>query len=73
MAIKKDFIPKKNLDTFSLHTSLYTHDKLVDQSVVEYDCADIDPTKCLSAEEELYDTSDTNTIFISILILILLV
>ncbi len=46
MAIKKDFISKVNLDTFSLHASLYTNNKLVDESIMEYDCKLIDPASC---------------------------
>lgn len=46
MAIKKDFIPKKDMDTFSVHASLYTDGKLVDESEMQYDCTLIAPTQC---------------------------
>jgi len=46
MAVKKDFIAKKTLDTFSVHAALYTDNKLVDESTMKYDCTLLDPTKC---------------------------
>jgi len=46
MAVKKDFVPKVNLDVFSVKASLYTDNKLVDESIMKYDCKLIDPTKC---------------------------
>jgi hypothetical protein len=47
MAVKKDFVSKVNLDIFSVHASLYTDGKLVDESTMRYDCNEIDPTKCI--------------------------
>ena len=46
MAVKKDFIPKTNLDHFFLSAQLWQGDKLVDQSKIEYDCKKIDPKLC---------------------------
>ncbi len=46
MAVKKDFIAKNNLDTFSLIASVYTNGKLVDRSEMQYDCMRIDPSIC---------------------------
>jgi len=46
MAIKKDFKPKKNLDKFSVYSAIYTDDKLVDESTMEYDCQLIDSSTC---------------------------
>ena len=46
MAVKKDFIPKTNLDHFFLSAQLWQGDKLVDQSKIEYDCKKIDHKLC---------------------------
>ncbi len=46
MAVKKDFKPKTTLDKFSVYAAIYTDGKLVDESSMEYNCADIDPSSC---------------------------
>ncbi len=62
MILKKDFTSKYNIGVFSLHTSIFKNDKLVDESVVNYDCKNIDPSKCV----------DDNSGFITLLIVIVL-
>lgn len=46
MAVKKDFISKKNLDHFFLSAQLWQSGELVDQANLEYDCSKIDPGLC---------------------------
>lgn len=56
MAVKKDFIPKKDMSTFSLYASLYTDGKLIDESSMQYDCQLIDPAQCLPEKKDIYRT-----------------
>ena len=53
IAVKKDFVSKVNLNTFSVHASLYTDGKLVDQSTIKYDCNLIDPRKCIKEDDKM--------------------
>lgn len=46
MAVKDDFVSKKNLDHFFLSAQLWQGQNLVDQSTLEYDCNSIDPNLC---------------------------
>jgi len=46
MAVKKDFTLEKTLDNFSVHAALYTDNKLVDESTMQYDCTLLDPARC---------------------------
>ncbi len=46
MAVKKDFVPTKTLDRFSIQTKLYQSGTLVEQATIFYDCAKIDPALC---------------------------
>jgi hypothetical protein len=47
MGLKDDFIPKKNYDKFSIIAELSQGGKVIDSVKMEYDCKDIDPSKCL--------------------------
>ena len=71
MAVKKDFTPKTNLDKFSVHASIYTNGELVDESIMEYDCALIDPTSC--TQESSSSITQIITAFITILLFILII
>ncbi len=68
MAVKKDFVSKKNLDKFSLYTELWSGGKIVDQSTIYYDCNSIDPNLCNKKSNNVLVT----TIAIIALILIAL-
>ncbi|MEK7609985.1 MAG: hypothetical protein AAB470_02605 [Patescibacteria group bacterium] len=46
MAVKKDFVPKKTLDTFTLRATLYQAGNIVDKSSIVYSCKTIDPDSC---------------------------
>jgi len=72
MAVKKDFIAKKTLDTFSVHAALYTDNKLVDESTMKYDCTLLDPVKCPAKTIEPPKITQSMTKNISTLVLSLL-
>jgi hypothetical protein len=73
MAIKKDFTPKKTLDTFTIYASLYTDGKLMDESLIEYDCQRIDPTKCLPEEKNIYTIQNAHNNIIGLAILFFII
>lgn len=71
IAVKKDFTPKTNLDKFSVHASVYTNGEIVDQSVMEYDCALIDPSSC--SEKTASSTTQIIIGFITLILFILII
>lgn len=73
MAVKKDFIPKRNLNNFTLYASLYTDGELVDESVIEYDCNRIDPAKCIPDEKGIFGTQEIDIPMIGIFVLLLVI
>ena len=46
IAVKSDFVSKKDLKDFSIEAELWQGNKLVDKSVMKYSCKDIDPENC---------------------------
>ena len=46
MAVKSDFVAKKDADNFILSASLWQAGKLVDEATVVYNCDSVDPSKC---------------------------
>lgn len=65
MAVKDDFISRKNLDHFFLNVKLWQNSELVDQSILEYDCKKIDPNFCYK--------KDKTTIYIVVGAIIILI
>jgi hypothetical protein len=75
MAVKKDFTPKTTLNKFTVHASVYTNGELVDESIMEYDCSLIDPSKCLEEKSSFSFAQiiiGISSIILLIIILVLL-
>ena len=47
MGVKDDFVPNASYDKFSILAELSQGGKVVDKAKMDYDCKDIDPSKCL--------------------------
>ncbi len=69
MAVKKDFIPSRDLASFSLVSEIYHAGVLVGSSTLVYDCNKLDPTKCKKGGEG----SDLRAFIISLLLIVVLV
>lgn len=52
MGLKSDFTPKENYDKFTLKAELFHENKLIDSSLLEYDCKNINPNLCLPENEK---------------------
>jgi hypothetical protein len=70
MAVKKDFISKKNFDYFIVFSELYQGEKLIDQSKMVYDCNQIDSKLC-SSNINIYLIISAILLFILILFFII--
>ena len=74
MAVKNDFKSKVSLDHFFLTAQLWQADKLVDQSIIEYDCNKIDAKLCNKKSDWLETVKNNfSLLYIVLGIVILLV
>ncbi len=47
MGVKDDFVPSQSYDKFSLVAEFSQNGKVIDTAKMDYDCKNIDPSKCL--------------------------
>jgi hypothetical protein len=71
MGVKDTFIPTKSYDNFTLTANLYQEGKLVDSSVLNYDCSRIDPSSCKS--QSLISPTIMLIILLTVLIVLIII
>ena len=69
MGVKDDFTPTKNYDKFSLVAELSQNGKVVDSAKMDYDCKNIDPSKCFTGFTATKTDFSTLIIFAVLIIL----
>lgn len=69
MGVKSDFVPPKNIASFTVQARLYQNDKMVDDAVVAYNCTDIEPSLCDTSEIHTSTKAQETSLFVKLLTL----
>jgi hypothetical protein len=57
--VEDKFVPKKNYDKFTLEAKIYSKEKIIDQTVANYDCQKINPDLCQNKNEKIQTASSS--------------